>query len=297
MDRVTKIGALVAGVGLALAGLGLLAGPVAGATTTDTDTTPSSSVAPSSSSSAASSTSSSSSSVPPSSSSSSPPTSTPTSSSSSTPTTSSSTTSTTEAPTTTSSTPDQPAATIKVSTQASCANATPYLNWNVTSGGAPFDAILLHVLDDNGTEVLRLHEPSGSVLWPGWTRVDNRMTLTNPAVAVLHVYADITFGSAAVLNRSQLLSGGVVSTGSVSVAFPVADTACVGEAPTPPTVEPVSVAPVADVAAAPAAAPTALPSQLPVTGFPAGAVAVAGVVLVLAGIVLVARARAGAVSG
>jgi hypothetical protein len=290
MDRVTKIGAVVAGVGLALAGLGLLAVPVAGVTTIATDATPTSSVAPSSSSSAASS----SSSTP---SSSSPSTSTPTSSSSSTPSTSASTTSTTEAPTTTSSTPDQPAAAIKVSTQASCANATPYLNWNVTSGGAPFDAILLHVLDDNGIEVLRLHAPSGSVLWPGWTRVDNRMTLTNPAVAVLHIYADVTFGSAAVLNRSELLSGGVVSTGSVSVAFPVADTACVGVAPTQPTVEPVRVAPVADVAAAPAAVPTALPSQLPVTGFPAGAVAVAGVVLVLAGIVLVARARAGAVSG
>ena len=39
--------------------------------------------------------------------------------------------------------------------------------------------------------------------------------------------------------------------------------------------------------------PAALPAQLPVTGFPAGAVAVAGVVLVLAGIALVARARAG----
>ena len=177
-------------------------------------------------------------------------------------------------------------------TQASCANATPYLNWNVTAGGAVYDAILLHVLDQNGNEVLRLHEASGSVLWPGWTRVDNRMTLSNPAVAVLHLYADLTFGSAAVLTRSELMPAGVVTTGTVAVSFPAADTECIGAAPTPPTVEPVSVAPVADVAV-PAAAPVAVPAQLPVTGFPAGTIAVAGVALFLAGIVLVARARAG----
>src|SRR5262249_16686238 len=143
----------------------------------------------------------SSSSVPPSSSSSSPSTSTPTSSSSSVPpsSTPSSSPSTTEAPTTTS-TPARPEADIKASTQASCANSPPSPNWNFSAGGAVFDSILLHVLDQNGTEVLRLHEASGSVLWPGWTRVDNRMTLTNPAVAVLHLYADLTFGSAAVLN-------------------------------------------------------------------------------------------------
>jgi len=178
---------------------------------------------------------------------------------------------------------------------ASCANATPYLNWNVTAGGAVFDAILLHVLDQNGNEVLRLHEASGSVLWPGWTRVDNRMTLTNPAVAVLHVYADLTFGSAAILTRSELLPGGVVTTGAVEVSFPAADTACVGPPAVPPSVEPISVVPGAPDVAAPAApaAPAALPAQLPVTGFPAGTVAVAGVILLLAGMVLVVRARAG----
>ena len=186
-----------------------------------------------------------------------------------------------------------------MSTLASCANATPYLNWNVTTGGALFDAILLHVLDQNGSEVLRLHEASGSVLWPGWTRVDNRMTLTTPAVAVLHVYADLTFGSAAVLTRNELLPGGVVSTGSVEVSFPAADTECVGLPAAPPSVEPISVVPgAAEVPAAAAAAPAALPAQLPVTGFPAGMVALAGVVLLLAGLVLVVRARAGgAMSG
>ena len=181
-----------------------------------------------------------------------------------------------------------------MSTQASCANATPYLGWNVTAGGAVFDAMLLHVLDQNGTEVLRLHEASGSVLWPGWTRVDNRMTLTNPAVSVLHLYADLTFGSAAILNRSELLASGVVTTGSVAVSFPAADTECVGPPAVPPSVEPISVVPgAAEVPAAPAVAPAALPAQLPVTGFPAGMVALAGVVLLLAGLVLVARARAG----
>jgi hypothetical protein len=150
------------------------------------------------------------------------------------------------------------------------------------------------VLDDNGTEVLRLHEASGSVLWPGWTRVDNRMTLTNPAVATLHLYADLTFGSAAVLARGELLSGGIVTTDSVAVAYPAADTECVGPAPTQPTVEPTSVVASADVAGVQvAAAPAALPSQLPVTGFPSELVALAGVVLILTGIVLVVRARAG----
>jgi len=161
-----------------------------------------------------------------------------------------------------------------------------------------FDAILLHVLDNNGTEVLRLHDASGSVLWPGWTRVDNQMTLTNPAVATLHLYADLTFGSAAVLSRSEVLSGGVVSTDSVAVSFPAAATECIGPAPTEPTVVPVSIA-APDVAGVVVqAAPAALPEQLPVTGFPSELVALAGVVLLLAGIVLVVRARAGgAVSG
>jgi hypothetical protein len=154
--------------------------------------------------------------------------------------------------------------------------------------GAPVESILVHVLDANGDEVLRLHSTSGSVLWPGWTRVDDRMTLANPAVATLHLYADIVLGET-VSAQGLTLSGAVVSTGQVAVTFPVADTQCVGPGVTPPSVEPTQVQPASGVSPA---SVTAAPAELPETGFPAKQAALAGAVLVLIGLVLVARARA-----
>jgi hypothetical protein len=171
---------------------------------------------------------------------------------------------------------------------ASCAAATPYLNWDITVG-APVQSILVHVLDANGTEVLRLHTTSGSVLWPGWTRVDDRMTLDNPAVATLHLYADINLGGA-VSAQGLALSDAVVTTGQVSVNFPAADTQCVAPGATQPSVLPTQVVP---GAAGPAAQNlAAAPAELPETGFPAKEAALAGAVLILIGLALVARARA-----
>ncbi len=106
-----------------------------------------------------------------------------------------------------------PSATIRVSTQASCANATPYLSWNVSVEGVTAQTIVIHVVDLNGTEVLTLHDVAGSVLWPGWTRVDDKMTLTNAAVATLRLHADITTAPAA-----GLAVAAVVTTGDVAVS-------------------------------------------------------------------------------
>jgi hypothetical protein len=159
-------------------------------------------------------------------------------------------------------------------------------------GGAAFHSIVIHVLDLNGSEVMRLHSSSGSVLWPGWTRVDNRMTLTNPAVRTLRLYADLTFGGAAVLGRNQLSANGVVSTGEVTVNYPDANLDCAATPTSEPVVAPIQIAAPAAPAPPAAAAAQSTPAQLPVTGFPTEIVVVAGLVLILAGVVLVVRARA-----
>jgi LPXTG-motif cell wall-anchored protein len=139
---------------------------------------------------------------------------------------------------------------------------------------------VIHVIDLNGTEVLTLHDVAGSVLWPGWTRVDDKMTLTNAAVATLRLHADITTAPAA-----GLAVAAVVTTGDVAVSFPMADTECIGlpsSVPVAPTVKGADVA---------AQTLSAGPQELPATGTPATTLAIIGVVLTLAGIVLVMRFR------
>jgi hypothetical protein len=162
-----------------------------------------------------------------------------------------------------------------VATSASCSNATPYLNYTITVTGASVAGVTVHVLDRNGHEVGTLDNLAGAVLWPGWTRVDNQLTLDNAAVSTLSVYADLTVGT-----------GGTITTGTVPVAFPAADTACMGVAPTTALAKPTDVTP-----SAPAQNFTA--TSLPVTGFPSETVAIAGGALVLLGLVLVARSRSG----
>jgi LPXTG-motif cell wall-anchored protein len=146
----------------------------------------------------------------------------------------------------------------------------------------PVHSVVVHVLDRDGHEVLTLGSMSGKVLWPGWTRVDNKMTLTNPAVSTLSVFADITIGSGEAIGASPAAAD-VVTTSAVHVPFPAANTQCVPgvsvEAttivPTPPSVQMLTGA------------------QLPETGFPSTAIAMAGVALILGGLLLVARSRAG----